>query len=974
MRLRSALLPLLSLPALIVLYSATPFLELNGDRLQVHGLAPTPLAPEQPHQLRWGLRDALKGHGAPEQEVMLVLSGLRTDQAERKWSVRSNSQGMLPIDIPALAPGAWRLSAFTPQGKLLQTHLLRIENAVEADLWAEPGHYTPGQRGQVSLHLQKGQKPLPHTAITLALTNPQGQLQGRTQLRTDAWGYAVSPLQLSGQGTYRLALQYQGRTLASQTLSVTPPAQARPRQLLVSTPVSQVAQGLPMTLPLYLRYPNGAPVPSGWIQIAGINVPISNGQGLLQLPPNAQQETLNYSAGDSTGLLQQGQLRLTLGHWPLVARPQYEAAKPGHMPWEIVARQPGTLVYALGHGDQIQQQGEIQLQAGAQTLALDLPPQASESLWLQAYLLEQPSHRYHYRWNAPLAPHQGLQVSPSQPLAGDPLTVKLKPNSPQAVRVAIQQAIAVPDGDLPPSSLPAPTLQPLGPTGPAPVPAPLIALQLLTLLATLALTIWPLWALRQGLRSLTIKASAQGVRSLDQLRRFHLALTGWSLAWLMLFWLPWQPTTPVWGLGYGLGQILLSLYPLLLLRRLGRNPLVHFVGVGSLGTLIGASLLAQTQPVGLAALYLLQALAHREIALQLRAQLPPYQRTQERGSLWALSSLLVIGLGNTLLLPHWTAQRWQPPARTHAPQAALYQADVSQQNHFQWQPFSFQQGVATGPYTTTLPATFLATPQLLQVRTFDHQGQSQHYQHTFTTKAEVVPELSPPAYATVGDLLFVPITSHNLTAQPKNALLTLQGQKQRFQLPAHKTRTSDLAIRFLRAGQHPLVLDQQVGSRHLRRSAQVEVKPIPRPRLQPQLQLEITYPTAQTRVIGEDIVIHVSVSHRHAQPHPLRLELGIPAGWEPALETLNDAHIAPWLQATAYLPGQLQLITKPLAPQTPLRFHLRLRAQIAGDVAWPAHRLTFADSRQLPLIQTPNLRLKTQPDSQDTRQPTPPSP
>src|SRR5690606_24612937 len=133
----------------------------------------------------------------------------------------------------------------------------------------------------------------------------------------------VSPLQLSSQGTYRLTLQYQGRTLASQTLAVTPPAQARPRRLGVSTPVSQVAHGLPMTLPLYWRYPNGAPVPSGWIQIAGINVPIRNGQGLLQLAPDAQQEALSYSAGDSTGLLQQGQLRLTLGQWPLVARPQY---------------------------------------------------------------------------------------------------------------------------------------------------------------------------------------------------------------------------------------------------------------------------------------------------------------------------------------------------------------------------------------------------------------------------------------------------------------------------------------------------------------------------------------------------------------------------------------------------------------------------------------------------------------------------
>jgi hypothetical protein len=640
----------------------------------------------------------------------------------------------------------------------------------------------------------------------------------------------------------------------------------------------------------------------------------------------------------------------------------------GHLlsEWQVYSPEDDLLTYAWGQGNQVLGQGQLALKKGAQRLSL---PAASnpDSHWLLLLLASDPEPQW-LNFAGRVGPSP-LDLSPASPDALSSLIVRLPALAGAALKAgtgpfelsALQMSVGPPL----PEDLGQPFERPfLLPAEAGGTEAPLLYLGSVCFYVFLGILAFAplLWflSLLKRMREQQPTVPFPSQQRVRRLKRALLMAQSSSLVLLFCLVLSWLTAlqllpsgafAPTW-----LSALAILAFWLTLFWSLAPEwNKIHLDGAfglslwGPLQIMLGISL-SIYQPALLPAHWLALALSCWVLGQALRSSFfPPNLRNEDLRQAWLLSGLLVLSLLHPLVLLTRGAVYFESLTSDLA-LAAQTRSELDSPLQ-QSQPLQYtQKRLAQLPGEILLPPTFHMGPQHLRVSLRDSLGHSQSWQESLNLRPAVIPQLYAPRYALSGDQLQLALDFHNQTGQPQDLNYRFAGQNwQKIGLAAGETRRLWQPFEAGYGGKYPLSLEQEWQGRTVSREQELYVLEQRYRQTHPQIQLALEAPAHEGLVPDEEVPVLLKISHSHAQPQRLGIQLGIPSGFLPLLDTLQDNR---WLESIQQAPGYINLQTRPLPPGEELSFHYRLRSQYPGRVQMPPAQVFFMANPQLRLVET----------------------
>jgi hypothetical protein len=935
-------------------------------RLQM--VLPMRLPAQTPYSLYGSVSDPLS-HRPLQVAMRLSLSSPAARDAYL-LPVQSQKNGSWKLDLPELTPGPWKFKLTSDDGHLLLPESqLRVENALLAKLRPDRQVLQPGESVVVQAELTQTKQLWANIPLELRLVWGQ-QILLRQQVKTNSLGQASASLQIPPQslpGRYHLQLHLPRRLLAQSALQVQtlPPAPASP-DLNLRALMPQLQKGLDQTLLLSLRDGQGRAVQGGWLRYQGKAVPLKGAYAEIALKAPDIHAELELTAGDAQGHLQKIQLPLEILRKGISLQPQVNPQ--GHLlsEWQVYSPEDDLLTYAWGQGNQVLGQGQLALKKGAQRLSL---PAASnpDSHWLLLLLASDPEPQW-LNFAGRVGPSP-LDLSPASPDALSSLIVRLPALAGAALKAgtgpfelsALQMSVGPPL----PEDLGQPFERPfLLPAEAGGTEAPLLYLGSVCFYVFLGILAFAplLWflSLLKRMREQQPTVPFPSQQRVRRLKRALLMAQSSSLVLLFCLVLSWLTAlqllpsgafAPTW-----LSALAILAFWLTLFWSLAPEwNKIHLDGAfglslwGPLQIMLGISL-SIYQPALLPAHWLALALSCWVLGQALRSSFfPPNLRNEDLRQAWLLSGLLVLSLLHPLVLLTRGAVYFESLTSDLA-LAAQTRSELDSPLQ-QSQPLQYtQKRLAQLPGEILLPPTFHMGPQHLRVSLRDSLGHSQSWQESLNLRPAVIPQLYAPRYALSGDQLQLALDFHNQTGQPQDLNYRFAGQNwQKIGLAAGETRRLWQPFEAGYGGKYPLSLEQEWQGRTVSREQELYVLEQRYRQTHPQIQLALEAPAHEGLVPDEEVPVLLKISHSHAQPQRLGIQLGIPSGFLPLLDTLQDNR---WLESIQQAPGYINLQTRPLPPGEELSFHYRLRSQYPGRVQMPPAQVFFMANPQLRLVET----------------------
>ncbi len=935
-------------------------------RLQM--VLPMRLPAQTPYTLYGSVSDPLS-HRPLQVAMRLSLSSPAARDAYL-LPVQSQKNGSWKLDLPELTPGPWKFKLTSDDGHLLLPESqLRVENALLAKLRPDRQVLQPGESVVVQAELTQAKQLWANIPLELRLVWGQ-QILLRQQVKTNSLGQASASLQIPPQslpGRYHLQLHLPRRLLAQSALQVQtlPPAPASP-DLNLRALMPQLQKGLDQTLLLSLRDGQGRVVQGGWLRYQGKAVPLKGAYAEIALKAQDIHAELELTAGDAQGHLQKIQLPLEILRKGFSLQPQVNPQGQLLSEWQVYSPENDLLTYAWGQGNQVLGQGQLALKKGAVRLSL---PAASnpDPHWLLLLLASDPEPQWlSFSGRVGASP---LDLSPASPDALSSVIVRLPALAGAALKAgtgpfelsALQMSVGPPlpeDLGLP---FERPFLLPAEANG---TDVPLLYLGSVCFYLFLGILAFAplLWflSLLKHMREQQPTVPFPSQQRVRRLKRALLMAQSSSLVLLfclVLSWLtalqllPSGPFAPTW-----LSALAILAFWLTLFWSLAPEwNKIHLDGAfglslwGPLQIMLGISL-SIYQPALLPAHWLALALSCWVLAQALRSSFfPPNLRSEDLRQAWLLSGLLVLSLLHPLVLLSRGAVYFESLTSDLALAAQTRsELDIPLQ---QSQPLQYtQKRLAQLPGEILLPPTFHMGPQHLRVSLRDSLGHSQSWQESLNLRPAVIPQLYAPRYALSGDQLQLALDFHNQTGLPQEMTYRFARQNwQKVSLAAGETRRLWQSFEAGYGGKYPLSLEQEWQGRTVSREQELYVLEQRYRQSHPQIQLTLEAPAHEGLVPDEEVPVLLKISHSHALPQRLGIQLGIPSGFLPLLDTLQDNR---WLESIQQAPGYINLQTRPLPPGEELSFHYRLRSQYPGRVQMPPAQVFFMANPQLRLVET----------------------
>lgn len=934
-------------------------------RLQL--VLPMHLPAQTPYTLYGSVTDPLNQR--PQQVNMRLSLSSPASEDAYVLPVKSQKNGAWKLDLPELAPGPWKLKWTTESGRLLLPEsLLRVENTLAAHIRPDRPVAQPGETLVVEVALNQKQQLWAQIPLELRLVGGR-RVVLRQPIKTNALGQASTSLQIPSQslpGTYHLELHLPRRPLAQVPLLIQTPSPAvAGSDLNLQALMPQLLKGQDQTLLLRFYDRQGDAVKGGWLRYQGKPVPVKGSYAQLALKAQDIQSELEFTAGDAQGHLQKISLPLALLRKGISLQPQLNAQGELAPVWQVYSPTPDLLTYAWGQGAQVMGQGQLILKKGVQSLSLP-PAKDFDQHWLLLLLASEPQPRWlTFSGRGTAFP---FHLSASTPDALSPVTLNLPATAPGLAPPAFPVTVSVlqtalgptfPEGWVP--ALPRPFLLPAVSVASS---APLLYVgSVLFYLGLGLLAFFPLWALFQLLWQMREQQPTVPFPSQERVRRLKRALLvaqAVSLVLLLALLVSWLhglgllPLGSAWPSALCHGALLL-LWGTLLWSLAPEWAKIHPNGAfwlslwGPLQILLGISL-SIYQPVLLPGLWLAQALGAWGVAQMLRnCFFPAAPRREDLRQGWLLSGLVVLSLLHPLVVLARGGIYFEglEPEFAQLPQLVAEQAlPIPQRQPLQYTQKSFAQW----PAQLSLPATFQRGPQRWQMVLRDSQGQSLRWEQPVTVRPAVIPQLYAPKYALPGDQLQLALDFHNQTAVPQEIGYRFAGgSEQKISLNAGEKRRIWQPFEAYYAGKYPLSLEQSWQGRSVRREQEIYVLDTDYRQSHSKLQWSLEAPAHEGLVPGEEVPVLVKLTHSHTAPQRLGLQLGIPSGYLPVLDSLQNNR---WLESIQQAPGYINLQTRPLPPGEELSFHYRMRSQYPGRVKMPPAQVFFMEQPQARLIET----------------------
>lgn len=893
-----------------------------------------------PRRLSAGIPHSLSLQLSPHAETPDTLS--LTPAGGQPQQLRPRIDGSdWSAALPGLSPGLYKLQLRRQNQSIGPEMPLQVKPEPFWQLRSDRGLYQPGDWLIASLR-----QPIGGAALSLAVYGSRHELLWQQTLPT-AHSPASSLQQqrirlpenlLPGEGL--LLLRQGAQLLEARTFGIGGPA-AGDAGLMLAAGREQLLLGLDQSLELYMTDAKGLPVEQGWVRLLGRTVAIRAGAGKLELKASECAPNIDFAAGDSRGNLLQGSLRFALNSagW----QPDLDAQdRP-----RVQTTQSRSLNWIAGQGSHILQSGLTRIEPPAGRIPLPEPPD-NRPLWLS--LCEPGGSCQQLQW-LPAPARATWALQPPQPDALEPVRVTPGPEG----KGLIESFRSLNQG-----------LSRVNPTAGAvgfydlgqPEPAPDHPLFLtLWALAALALPLLPLMWLRRFL-SLQQRPFPNPERR-KRSQQGQLWGMGFSAAGLLGLLLCWAgQSTLAAGGGFGAGLIVSALLGWWLRPLLAKaHPLAPWIPLLQV-LLLGLSFwfCLTYQPILLGAFFL-TAIGLGLLWGQIWQRLIPLSQLQNPRIL-TLASLSVALFAHLLLLPHLP----QPlPAWLSTQTAGIVKipAFVPQTRLLDYQLWP-------AGSTQILPAARRAGAQVLHWRIWPEAGSPQDLQQALDVKPALLAELQAPSLASVGDRLQIPLRLINETSQTQQATWRLRGpglagEAQSLSLSPRSEQTLRQELRFDSAGWQTLELEHQYRGRWTAQSQRIFVQAQPRAHSDPRLILRIDLPQASGLVPGEEIPLLVHFHQASGRHAPVGLQLGLPAGFAPIVDTLGTSARRSWLRDFELRQGQLNIQTLPLASGQEVSFHFRLQAIAPGKVRLPVTRMFLLDQPQVETVTSSEQWIETIP-------------
>lgn len=903
--------------------------------------------------------------------------------------------GMWQLSLPQItADGTLRLKLWQSEPSGAARPLLDIPLKTSLPAWwhlrTDKPAYRPGDAVQVIAFGQSKQAELlAHQALQVHIRGPQQQ-HLTIPLNTNNQGYAQQAFRLNQEvpaGTYQVQLfkaqASAHRVMAQTSLQVvraTLATQAIQAQegLVIIPLTTAIVPDLPQSIRLAVYYPDGQPVRKGWVRCFEKTALIQNGLAEFTLTTNKPILQARYYATDEQGQLKQGSLSLPLATagW-LAEQAEVNLASSGFVRLKIaVDSDKDQVFYAFGQGPRLLYQGQKMVQRGSNEIALACAaPCPLDDKWLRLHMASKPEIVHWFalgnsgnrqqdwlplRLKQPLRVGMPLQlesVPSTRPFAPQWLTVfhhnktwPLQQFQPTAHQNWFHDSVQWPDA------------------GHIPFWITAFGLAVLWLLTGAAGV--PLLVLYRGpsrLKKVSWQPSAKLLRD-----AYHVVwsaeFTGFALLMAVGLLIALQGRSPL---------LWVVLLPPLLAQTLTLKRQYQFLALSSpalpvlllflwLVSVLTVSLVGLAMPgllpawlLWLTLLWWIWAYWLQKInllALFWRPRPWPY---------WLLSGIIVI---TVLLLCLWRQPLYPPPQHADVPlnttpTTALLPEQIAMMETASRAKLQTRWGEAWAPGISRLPLQLTAPEspgvQQLQVLALDVQGGLQTMQIPFAVQPDVYCQWELPPFATLGDRLETPVTCLNPLPEPQPLSAQVAGNGLAdVILPPAQVLPRTATVTFAQVGSQTLSMTYRRHGETVTLNRDIYVRPVLAQVLGP-LQLLQEYPRVTGLVVGEEIPVSLEIAHTDKQPRALALQIGIPSGYEPLLDTLQSQASQRWFQSIRQRAGVIDLQTRPLLPNTPLRFHYRLRNQIAGQVQVPPVLLWRVDQPQAQQVHNSGLVLNS---------------
>ncbi len=842
----------------------------------------TVLSPYRTHLLMPTLPETVKA--LPPQALKAHLENTQGDL--HPVNIVSKDTAPWEYTLPPLPPGHYRLHT-THQGQSLAQQPLQITPLPQMALdrhYAQAGENLSLWRAQPTaeqqyhlVHRQKG-------------TQAEGRLSSQNPARLDL------PSTLPA-GEYRLVLEGAG----SSTFQVLTPSQ----DIQVKAHDNLLLPGVKQSIDVHVLDTTQQPLKQGWVRLANQSYAVRNGKVKIPLEAGQIASQIPFTAGVAEGQVVQGTLSFVLASTPWVVRSlPVEHAKDPLLLWQ--GQSKGPLSWSAQQGP-LSLQGQIAAdQSGLQHLQRQMQSAfaAARPVHLKISDPQGASQQLTLQW--PQESTTLPELSPKQPHALSTLRIQASESHPyvsQHHRSDHRQLASMP------IELSSRTAQ-----------EPPFTLTFVWFLLGLLLSAIPFY--RATTRKRPLLPSEPILRATRQARwgvygGSSLWLLSLPALWLGIFQGAWQ------SYFMGLAINAFALTWALRHRRLPTHPVWIFTQTALL--LLCAWFSWTYAPFLLGALVLWSGLLHFVWIVRFK----DWQRQPKTPSPAQIAMISLLAIFSLL---HAAIALQRPPTPTASPEQHSLRHMVLPVPHLQLQ------------HSAGVPAAFNLQGEggTQLISSLNRQGQwdTQALEVRYTPYLEV----SAPPLAHQGDLVTLNVMAHNPTLEKVSVPLRLRSpmglQPAQVILAPGEHKPVSFNLRYAQSGLQNYALEQYYDQQWHRQQWQTYVNPFEAGNVSEEvkfspLRIQVTYPQ-ETLSVGEEIPVVVDVQHRLPEDTALSITLGIPTGFTPLIDTLQESQHKSWLADLRVSSSAMQLETQVLRAGQRVRFHYRLKANFAGQFQTPA--------------------------------------
>lgn len=832
------------------------------------------LMPELPETVNALPAQSLKAHLENAQGDLHPVSTVLKDTGPREYT------------LPPLPPGHYRLHT-THQGQSLAQQAIQIaplprialdRHDVQAGESLSLWRAQPGAEQQYRLvHRHKG----PQAAGRLSSQNP-----ARLDLPSDL-----------PTGEYRLVLEGVGSSpfqvlASSQDLQV----QAHDNLLL---------PGVKQSVDLHVLDTAQQPLKQGWVRLANQSYAVRNGKVKVPLEAGQVASQIPFTAGVAEGQVIQGTLSFVLASTPWAVRSlPVEQPQDPLLLWQ--GQSKGPLSWSAQQGP-FSLHGHIAAdQTGLQHLQKQLQSTFSAARPVHLTLNDTQGARQHLTLQWPQETTTLPELSPKQPHALSTLRIQASALHPYVSHHHRSEA-----WQLAPLSttLPSRTAQEKP-----------FTLAFVWFLLGLLLSGFPFY--RATTRKRPLLPSEPILRATRQARR---GIYGGSSLWLLSLPALWLGISQGAWQSYFMGLAInaFALTWALRHRRLPTHPVWIFTQTALL--LLCAWFSWTYAPFLLGALVLWSGVLHFAWIVRFK----DWQRQPKAPSPAQIAMISLLAIFSLL---HAGIALQRPPTPMASPERQSLRQIVVPVPHLQLQ------------HSAGVPAAFnlqgKGGTQLISSLNRQGQWDTQAVEVRYTPYVEV----SAPPLAHQGDLVTLNVVAHNPTLEKVSIPLRLRSplglQQAQVVLAPGEHKPVPFNLRYSQAGLQNYALEQYYDQQWHPQQWQTYVNPFEAGNISEAvkfspLRIQVTYPQ-ETLSVGEEIPVVVDVQHRLPEDTALSITLGIPTGFTPLIDTLQESKHKSWLADLRLSSSAMHLETQVLRAGQRVRFHYRLKANFAGQFQTPA--------------------------------------